>query len=569
MGKSIAKITGVALRPGVSRNGRLYEAAAVASAVKRAQARIVAGDRPLSMMTHHDANDSSTHIVGRITALSLDADGAARYEAELADTEHARTIASLIDPSGGQAFLRGVSIRGAWAGPVKRKDVDGQTVEYADDLELDGLDFTKNPGVDGAGVDSMTRTGSRPRETADGRTLIFESVVEANIITETDTDEKGAAALKSGKPAAPPTPGASNYADPGYQNDKAKRYPLDTATHAKAAWSYINMPRNAKNYTEPQLKRIKDRIRKALVKFGVKVTAERWLLTPAEVVTETAVAEMDMWPDRPGSYSVCIDNGMFSINIASYQVDPADLEMCARAAMDGVCAAYLAMDPDEDGDIDGDGPDDESKPDDNAMETVAPQTSPPAAAPAAETATETETGMAESTNAPAAGSPAAPAAAVEQAPVENVAAPVETRLTLGEIQTLFSTFQQAVHGAQPVGAPAESAPAAPIAETAPAAPVVPVVESADEKLARLVREGIAAALPTAVQEHVEAHGVQRKGLVVEAAAPVTPGDADDEYPATWPRENGVPKEAHKMSAEEWKNVRSVLPGAVLAGRTGR
>jgi len=57
------------------------------------------------------------------------------------------------------------------------------------------------------------------------------------------------------------------YADPGYQKDGKKRYPL-TADKVKAAWSYINQPDNAKLYTPAQLKAIKGRIRAAMVKFG-------------------------------------------------------------------------------------------------------------------------------------------------------------------------------------------------------------------------------------------------------------------------------------------------------------
>ncbi|GAC1540602.1 MAG: hypothetical protein NVS3B12_27630 [Acidimicrobiales bacterium] len=569
MAKFIAKISGVAIRPGVSRNNREYTKQAIASAVTRAQARIAEGNRPLAMLTHHDAEDSSTHIVGRVTSLTLADDGSARYEAEIADTDHGRTIATLVDPASGGAYLTGVSIRGAWAAPVQRKVSDGKTVEYADDLELDGLDFTKNPGVPGAGIDSVTLTPSgKPRETADGRTLIFESVVEANIITEdAGIEEKGAPALKSGKAAEPPTPGASNYADPGYQDDKAKRYPLDTAAHAKAAWSYINQPKNAKNYTEPQLKRIKDRIRKALVKFGVKITAERYLLSPAAQVTETAVTEMDMWPDRPGSYCVAIDNGMFSINISSYQVDPADLEMCAQAAMSGVVAAYKAMDPDTDGDIDG--PDDsdssETSPDDDAMESAdpaelaeqAPPTSPPADTPSAATATQKETGMAESTT-PAAGVPA------ESAPVENVAAPaVAPVVTFSSDQFAQLLGALAPRELATAGAPAESAPTAPVVEAAPVEPVA-VTESADEKIARLVAEGIKAALPAAVQEHVEANGVQRKGLVQEHSAPVA--GASSEFPEYWPRDDAGQPKAVLSDSELDAVTKRMLPGAVLGNR---
>ena len=62
----------------------------------------------------------------------------------------------------------------------------------------------------------------------------------------------------------------AHYADPGYQEDKRKRYPLDSADHCRAAWSYINMPHNASMYTPEQLAKIKGRIKAAGKKFGVE-----------------------------------------------------------------------------------------------------------------------------------------------------------------------------------------------------------------------------------------------------------------------------------------------------------
>jgi HK97 family phage prohead protease len=59
------------------------------------------------------------------------------------------------------------------------------------------------------------------------------------------------------------------YADPGYQDDGKKRYPLDNEEHCRAAWSYINQERNAAKYSPDELKRIKARIRSALEEYGV------------------------------------------------------------------------------------------------------------------------------------------------------------------------------------------------------------------------------------------------------------------------------------------------------------
>ena len=68
--------------------------------------------------------------------------------------------------------------------------------------------------------------------------------------------------------------GTVPYADPGHQSDGVARYPIDTKAHAKAAWSYINMPKNEKGYSAEQLSGIKAKIKTALTKFGVQVGEE-------------------------------------------------------------------------------------------------------------------------------------------------------------------------------------------------------------------------------------------------------------------------------------------------------
>jgi hypothetical protein len=68
--------------------------------------------------------------------------------------------------------------------------------------------------------------------------------------------------------------GNVTYADPGYQKDGKKRYPLDTKAHAKAAWAFINQADNASAYNSQQLANIKGKIKAALKKFGVTVSDE-------------------------------------------------------------------------------------------------------------------------------------------------------------------------------------------------------------------------------------------------------------------------------------------------------
>jgi HK97 family phage prohead protease len=68
--------------------------------------------------------------------------------------------------------------------------------------------------------------------------------------------------------------GDVEYADPGYQADGKKRYPLDSEEHCRAAWSYINQEDNAAKYSSEELAHIKGRIRAALKRYGVQ-TADR------------------------------------------------------------------------------------------------------------------------------------------------------------------------------------------------------------------------------------------------------------------------------------------------------
>jgi hypothetical protein len=62
------------------------------------------------------------------------------------------------------------------------------------------------------------------------------------------------------------------YADPGYQSDGKKRYPIDTEGHVRAAWSYINQADNARQYSSEQLGRIKAKIRAAAGRHGIEIS---------------------------------------------------------------------------------------------------------------------------------------------------------------------------------------------------------------------------------------------------------------------------------------------------------
>ena len=436
MAKTIATISGIGLVPGVSKNRRLYTAEAVASATKRLSDRIKAGTAPAVMLSFHGAGDASREITASLTGARLD-EGRMRFDAAIADTAAGRDMAALADTTDGKpAHLKNVSIRAYWLGTVRKvKGPDGQPVETGDDLDVDGIDWTKTPGVTGAQVDTFAwakRPGYESQTTE--RVAITESVQEASVtITEETRPEvvprpvavaEGLAELlpvphilNDGTcltcEASPPlskrgsgTKGAGRvWADPGYQKDKKQRYDISTKANAKAAWAYINQDDNAKKYTPAQLKRIKSKIKAALSKFGVQVASESadwvhgWTFDPPVQAGES-LAEHYGDPSLCGSWSVNASNGPVNICLSSYSMDPADLDVILRAAADAACKALAALDPDMDGDVDVPGAGDNSDPDGDAGRESAPEgeqePASQAAVPAAAT-TETEDSMTETT----------------------------------------------------------------------------------------------------------------------------------------------------------------------------
>lgn len=578
MAARIATISGTALAPGVSRNGRLYTRDNIARAVERAQKRITEGVKPITMRTYHPVGEKEEtrdvlKIAGRVTEIWQDADGKARYVAEIADTKAGRGIASLVNPK--NPFLRGVSIRGAWVGrPQRQRGPDGQLAETSSDLEISGLDWTDNPGVDGAHMEDFRAevpAAVEHQEAGEELYPIFESVQDAIVEAATDTVlEAGAKALKSGKAATPQTK-AQNYADPGYQADKMKRYALDTKSQAKAAWSFINNSKNARAYTSAQLKRIKGRIKTALKRFGVEISAdEGWLIDSVTAVAESITEDLSEYGSMAGSFSVSLTNGPVNVSVSSYCVDPHDLNLIGRAAMDGACKALATIDPDMDGDMDVPGADAEdtdddmeSAPEPAAAESVTEDAEQPAESPSEpenpapkpvadpQPDKEVEPAMAESTTPAVEPTPAAA--------TTPLAAPVAQSggitLTSDQFAQLLSRFAPQTPAPQPAlaGIAAESAPAAPAPVQETASAPVEVRETEAERIDRIVQERLGAAVTAAVQEHVERNGPPtRKGLVrpvTESAGTETVTDGLNQYgvPSDWPD-----KPLHQYSTEERK-----------------
>jgi len=380
-----ATIRGVFLKPGLSKNRRLYTRGNIAKAVERMKQQLSSGEgMPINMATSHGAafKDDALSTVGNIKDVWLNNDGSASFEADIPNTTYGRDIAALTVGK----FIKGVSIRGEWRGnPRSITHTDGEEATTADDLAIHGIDFTNSPGVEGAEIQYAALAESYTKGNA---LAIFESVDDVEIVSRdeelvayeaadvirdaVETAVEDAVNSIFEKDAKKPY-GDVAYADPGYQKDKQKRYPINTAAHVRAAWSYINQDKNASLYTAAQLSRIKSRIKSAAKKFGINIVSEHETLAN------------DFQEILEAYASISLNNDADSINITGYTQDPHLLKTVANRIAFGAIAAMHAIDPDDDGDIylskpdwsqvdatgdaGGMGPEDENmKTDDNNME---------------------------------------------------------------------------------------------------------------------------------------------------------------------------------------------------------
>lgn len=71
-----------------------------------------------------------------------------------------------------------------------------------------------------------------------------------------------------------PDEGERKYGDVEFADPVNNKYPIDTAEHVRAAWSYINKQANADRYTADEVRGIKDRITKAARRHDVEISED-------------------------------------------------------------------------------------------------------------------------------------------------------------------------------------------------------------------------------------------------------------------------------------------------------
>jgi len=68
-----------------------------------------------------------------------------------------------------------------------------------------------------------------------------------------------------------PKEGLREYGNVEFADPTNHKYPIDTAEHIRAAWSYINHKDNAAKYDRDEVKTIKNRIKRAANEHGVEI----------------------------------------------------------------------------------------------------------------------------------------------------------------------------------------------------------------------------------------------------------------------------------------------------------
>lgn len=76
------------------------------------------------------------------------------------------------------------------------------------------------------------------------------------------------------RPDINPERGIHEYGDVEFADPVNNKYPIDTADHVRAAWSYIHHKDNADEYSKEDQKKIKNAIRRAAKRVGVELTDE-------------------------------------------------------------------------------------------------------------------------------------------------------------------------------------------------------------------------------------------------------------------------------------------------------
>jgi hypothetical protein len=201
------------------------------------------------------------------------------WKADAADTE-GTDMADVASPSNEDVKARAAALAKAAGKPGRandflvkaREELVRALVNAEMDAELSAILKANHPALaDAAVAAAIDDILTKYAEGADGTPAdLAKAWAPAADTSDADTgapdmDQALADAVAKAKDGDKPKGdyGDVDYADPGFQEDGKPRYPIDTAEHIRAAWTYINKAKNAEKYTADQVAKIKAKIEAA------------------------------------------------------------------------------------------------------------------------------------------------------------------------------------------------------------------------------------------------------------------------------------------------------------------
>jgi len=152
----------------------------------------------------------------------------------------------------------------------------------------------------------------------------------------------------------------SKYGDVEYADKENHKYPINTKEHVKAAWAYINMPKNAAKYNSSKLSTIKGHIKTAAKKYGIEISENSADNKQTTTKTKTMSATNPSFPDaykaQDWQYNI-----MNNQNIKKLSISDAIKKMAAEVGTENesdsarvlfaFLAEYLGLKPEIDGQL--------------------------------------------------------------------------------------------------------------------------------------------------------------------------------------------------------------------------
>jgi phage head maturation protease len=147
-----------------------------------------------------------------------------------------------------------------------------------------------------------------------------------------------------------PKEGESKYGDVAFADAKNKKYPIDTEAHIRAAWNYINKPKNAGKYSAEDVKAIKAKIVTAWKK---KIDPEG----PPSAAGKVETADLTKLGEQAWDASLALPalNTLYGLFAKELQENNPDQVAALQAVIDNLknFIANEIKEPDDDNDLAG------------------------------------------------------------------------------------------------------------------------------------------------------------------------------------------------------------------------